>query len=124
MRRLIATFGLLATLVPLQAIAKTDKPNILLIMSDDVGITNISAYGEGLVGGSELGIADNTIVVYTCDNGPHYNGWLDGGISPFRGEKNTNWEGGFRVPGMVRWPGKIKSEHVSNEIMSHLDWVL
>ena len=71
----------------------------------------------------ELGIADNTIVVYTCDNGPHYNGWPDGGISPFRGEKNTNWEGGFRVPGMVRWPAKIKPGQVSNEIMSHLDWV-
>lgn len=71
----------------------------------------------------ELGIADNTIVVYTCDNGPHYNGWPDGGISPFRGEKNTNWEGGFRVPGMVRWPAKIDGGKVSNEIMSHTDWV-
>jgi arylsulfatase len=71
----------------------------------------------------ELGIADNTIVVYTSDNGPHYNGWPDGGISPFRGEKNTNWEGGFRVPGMVRWPTKIKPGQVSNEIMAHLDWV-
>jgi arylsulfatase len=71
----------------------------------------------------ELGIVDNTIVVYTSDNGPHYNGWPDGGISPFRGEKNTNWEGGFRVPAMVRWPGKIRAGHVSNEIMSHLDWV-
>jgi len=71
----------------------------------------------------ELGIEDNTIVVYTCDNGPHYNGWPDGGISPFRGEKNTNWEGGFRVPGMVRWPARIKPGQVSNEIISHLDWV-
>jgi arylsulfatase len=71
----------------------------------------------------ELGIAENTIVVYTSDNGLHYNGWPDGGISPFRGEKNTNWEGGFRVPGMVRWPGKIKAGYVSNAIMSHLDWV-
>ena len=70
----------------------------------------------------ELGIADNTIVVYTSDNGPHYNAWPDGGISPFRGEKNTNWEGGFRVPGMVRWPAKIKGGQVSNEMMAHLDW--
>jgi arylsulfatase len=71
----------------------------------------------------ELGIDDNTIVVYSSDNGPHYNAWPDGGITPFRGEKNTNWEGGFRVPGMLRWPAKIKSGQVSNEIMAHLDWV-
>ena len=71
----------------------------------------------------ELGIDDNTIIVYTTDNGPHYNCWPDGGITPFRGEKNTNLEGGFRVPGMVRWPEKIKPGQVSNEIMAHLDWV-
>ena len=71
----------------------------------------------------EFGIDDNTIIVYTTDNGPHYNCWPDGGITPFRGEKNTNWEGGFRVPGMVRWPEKIKPGQVSNEIMAHLDWV-
>ena len=70
----------------------------------------------------ELKIADNTIVIYTCDNGPHYNGWPDGGISPFRGEKNTNWEGGYRVPGLVRWPAMIKPG-VTTEIVSHLDWV-
>lgn len=71
----------------------------------------------------QLGIADNTIVVYTTDNGPHYNEWPDGGITPFRGEKNTNWEGAFRVPAMVRWTGKIPAGSVSNSIMSHLDWV-
>jgi arylsulfatase len=71
----------------------------------------------------ELKIADNTIVVYTCDNGPHYNAWPDGGITPFRGEKNTNWEGGYRVPAMVRWPGKISAGVVSNEIVCHRDWV-
>jgi arylsulfatase len=70
----------------------------------------------------ELGIAENTIVVYSTDNGPHYNTWPDGANSPFRGEKNTNWEGGYRVPGLVRWPGKIAPGSVSNEIMSHLDW--
>ena len=70
----------------------------------------------------ELGIADNTIVFYSTDNGPHYNTWPDGANSPFRGEKNTNWEGGYRVPAFVRWPGKIKAGAVSNEIMSHLDW--
>ncbi len=73
----------------------------------------------------ELKITDNTIVVYTSDNGSHYNEWPDGGISPFRGEKNTNWEGGYRVPGMVRWPAKLKAGTVSNsnEVVSHLDWV-
>ena len=71
----------------------------------------------------ELGISNNTIVIYTTDNGPHYNMWPDGGITPFRGEKNTNWEGGFRVPAMVRWPEKIAAGQVSNEIMSHLDWM-
>ncbi len=71
----------------------------------------------------DLGIADNTIVVYSTDNGPHYNQWPDAAITPFRGEKNTNWEGGFRVPAMVRWPGKIKAGTISNQVMSHLDWV-
>ncbi|MEM1144012.1 MAG: arylsulfatase [Pseudomonadota bacterium] len=71
----------------------------------------------------ELGIADNTIVVYSTDNGPHFNQWPDGAITPFRGEKNTNWEGGFRVPAMVRWPGRIKAGQISNQVMSHLDWV-
>lgn len=71
----------------------------------------------------DLGITDNTIVVYSTDNGPHFNEWPDGGITPFRGEKNTNWEGGFRVPCVVRWPGKIKPNSVTNEIVSHQDWV-
>ena len=70
-----------------------------------------------------LGVADNTIVLYSTDNGPHYNEWPDGGISPFRGEKNTNWEGGFRVPAVVRWPGHIKAGSETNEIVSHQDWV-
>ncbi len=71
----------------------------------------------------ELGIADNTIVIYSTDNGPHYNMWPDAGISPFRGEKNTNWEGGFRVPALVRWPGQVEAGSISNQVMSHLDWV-
>ncbi|MBP0021483.1 MAG: arylsulfatase [Cyanobacteria bacterium SBLK] len=70
-----------------------------------------------------LDIADNTIVIYTTDNGPHYNEWPDGGLTPFRGEKNTNWEGGYRVPGLVRWTGHIPAGTVSHEIFSHLDWV-
>ncbi|TXS95783.1 arylsulfatase [Parahaliea maris] len=71
----------------------------------------------------ELGIADNTIVIYSTDNGPHFNMWPDGGITPFRGEKNTNWEGGYRVPLVIRWPGKIAPDSVSNDIASHTDWV-
>jgi arylsulfatase len=71
----------------------------------------------------ELGIADNTIVMYGTDNGPHMNTWPDGGMTPFRNEKNSNWEGAYRVPAMVRWPGKIKAGSVSNEIMSHMDWM-
>ena len=57
----------------------------------------------------ELGIADDTFVMYSTDNGPHRNSWPDGGMTPFRSEKNTNWEGAFRIPLMVRWPGKIKA---------------
>ena len=70
-----------------------------------------------------LGIADNTIVMYSTDNGPHTNEWPDGGTAPFRGEKNTNWEGGFRVPTVVRWPGHIAPNSVTNEIVSHQDWL-
>jgi Sulfatase len=70
----------------------------------------------------DLGIADNTIVLYTTDNGPHMNSWPDGAMTPFRSEKNTNWEGAFRVPAMIRWPGLIKPGTVSNDIVSGLDW--
>jgi arylsulfatase len=71
----------------------------------------------------ELGIADNTVVFYSTDNGPHMNSWPDAAMTPFRGEKNTNWEGGWRVPAMVRWPGKIEPGSVSNEIVHHMDWL-
>ncbi|MEM8631968.1 MAG: arylsulfatase [Pseudomonadota bacterium] len=71
----------------------------------------------------ELGIADNTIVHYSTDNGPHYNTWPDAAATPFWGEKNTNWEGGWRVPSMVRWPGTIEPGSISNEIMHHMDWL-
>ncbi len=98
------------------------------------GVTGLGIYADGMVEHDghvgqllglldELKIADNTIVIYTCDNGPHFNEWPDGGNTWFRSEKNTNWEGGYRVSGMVRWPGKIKAGSVSNEIISHLDWV-
>jgi arylsulfatase len=71
----------------------------------------------------ELGIADDTIVMYSTDNGPHYNSWPDAGITPFRAEKNTNWEGGWRVPAFVRWPGHFKPGTVLNDIVSHQDWL-
>jgi arylsulfatase A-like enzyme len=71
----------------------------------------------------DMGIADNTIVVYTSDNGPHMNSWPDGAMTPFRSEKDTNWEGAFRVPCLVRWPGNIKPGTVTAEMMSHNDWV-
>ncbi|PLW67219.1 arylsulfatase [Pseudohalioglobus lutimaris] len=79
--------------------------------------------GQLLARLDQLGIADNTIVIYSTDNGPHYNQWPDAAITPFRGEKNTNWEGGFRVPAMIRWPGRVEAGGVSNQVMSHLDWV-
>jgi arylsulfatase A-like enzyme len=71
----------------------------------------------------ELGIADDTIVIYSTDNGPHRNSWPDAGTTPFRSEKNTNWEGAFRVPEMIRWPGKIEAGSISNDIIQHHDWL-
>src|SRR3546814_8081020 len=68
----------------------------------------------------ELGIVDDTFVMYSTDNGPHCNSWPDAGTTPFRSEKNTNWEGAYRVPAMIRWPGHIKPGSVSNDIVSHL----
>ena len=71
----------------------------------------------------ELGIADNTIVVFTTDNGAEKFTWPDGGTIPFRGEKGSTWEGGFRAPAMVRWPGTIKPGTVINDIFSGEDWM-
>ena len=98
------------------------------------GISGQDEYSDGMVEHDmhvgqlldvidELGIADNTIVHYSTDNGPHMNTWPDAASSPFFGEKNTNWEGGWRVPSMVRWPGQIEAGSVSNEIMHHMDWL-
>jgi arylsulfatase len=98
------------------------------------GISGQDEYADGMVEHDmhvgklldlldELGIADNTIVHYSTDNGPHMNTWPDAAWSPFRGEKNTNWEGGWRVPSAVRWPGNIEAGTVSNEIMHHMDWL-
>jgi arylsulfatase len=70
----------------------------------------------------ELGIADDTIVMYSTDNGPHMNTWPDAGMTPFRNEKNSNWEGAYRVPAMVRWPARIPAGTVLNGMVSHNDW--
>jgi len=98
------------------------------------GISGQDEYADGMVEHDmhvgkflalldELGIADNTIVFYSTDNGPHMNTWPDAGWNPFRGEKNTNWEGGWRVPAMARWPGKIPAGEWTNEIVHHMDWL-
>ena len=79
--------------------------------------------GEMLDFLDELGLADDTLVQYSTDNGPHMNTWPDAGTTPFRSEKNTNWEGAFRVPLVVRWPGKIKAGSVANGIVQHHDWL-
>jgi arylsulfatase A-like enzyme len=71
----------------------------------------------------DLGIAKNTIVMYSTDNGPHYNSWPDAGTTPFRSEKNSNWEGAFRVPAFVRWPGHFPAGVTLNGIVSHEDWL-
>jgi arylsulfatase len=71
----------------------------------------------------ELGIAEDTFVMYSTDNGPHMNSWPDGAMTPFRSEKDTNWEGAFRVPMMVRWPGHVPAGVVSNDIVHHHDWL-
>jgi arylsulfatase len=90
---------------------------------NDVMVAHDEHIGQMLKKLDDLGIADNTIVMYSTDNGPHYNTWPDGGITPFRAEKNTNWEGAWRVPAFVRWPGKFKAGTVLNGIVSHQDWL-
>ena len=90
---------------------------------NDVMVAHDENVGKLLAKLDELGIADDTIVVYTTDNGPHYNTWPDAGITPFRSEKNTNWEGGWRVPAFVRWPGRFKAGTVLNDIICHQDWL-
>jgi arylsulfatase len=101
---------------------------------DAVGRTGIGLYPDGMVEHDDhvgilldkldkLGIADNTIVVYSTDNGAESFTWPDGGITPFHGEKGTTWEGGFRVPQVIRWPGVIKPGTIYNDIVSHEDWL-
>jgi arylsulfatase A-like enzyme len=88
----------------------------------DVMIDHDKNVGTVLQKIDDLGLSDNSIVFYSTDNGPHANSWPDAATTPFRSEKNTNWEGAYRVPAMVRWPGHIKAGAVSNEIICHLDW--
>jgi arylsulfatase len=99
---------------------------------ESVGKTGLGVYPDGMVEHDghvgklldkldQLGIADNTIVMYSTDNGAEVMSWPDGGSTPFRGEKDTNWEGGWRVPCAIRWPGQIKPGTVSNEVFSHTD---
>lgn len=89
----------------------------------DTMIDHDKNVGEMLDYLDELGITEDTFVMYSTDNGPHMNSWPDGGMTPFRSEKNSNWEGAFRVPLIVRWPGKIEAGKVSNEIVQHHDWL-
>ena len=88
---------------------------------NDAMVAHDEHIGEMLDKLDELGIADDTIVMYSTDNGVHYNTWPDAGITPFRSEKNTNWEGGWRVPAFLRWPGKIPAGSVLNGLVSHQD---
>ena len=98
------------------------------------GKTGLGIYADGMVEHDgqvgqllkkldDLGIANNTIVIYTTDNGAEVMSWPDGGTTPFRGEKNTNWEGGYRVPAMVRWPGLVQPGTEINEVFSAEDWM-
>jgi arylsulfatase len=100
---------------------------------DKPGLTARTEYADGMIEHDamvgtllkkldDLGIANDTLVIYTADNGPHMNAWPDAAMTPFRSEKDTNWEGAFRVPAMMRWPGHIQPGQVSNEIVSALDW--
>jgi arylsulfatase A-like enzyme len=104
------------------------------VKAEHIGLSGQDEYGDGMVEHDmhvgellklidDLGLAEDTIVQYSTDNGPHYNTWPDAGTTPFRGEKNSNWEGAFRVPCFVRWPGKFEAGVTLNGIASHEDWL-
>jgi arylsulfatase len=131
------------TLDYLEKAAKADKPFFLWwnstrmhifthLKDESKGKTGLGTYPDGMVEHDghvgqildkldELGLTDNTIVMYSTDNGAEVFSWPDGGTTPFRGEKNENWEGGYRVPCAIRWPGHIKPGTVNNDIFSHED---
>ena len=104
------------------------------VKEENRGISGQDEYSDGMVEHDmlvgdllnyldELGLAEDTLVVYSTDNGPHYNTWPDAGTTPFHGEKNSNWEGAFRVPCFVRWPGRFPAGVTLNGIVSHEDWL-
>ena len=104
------------------------------VKAENRGISGQDEYSDGMVEHDrhvgellklidQLGLAENTIVQYSTDNGPHYNTWPDAGTTPFRSEKNSNWEGAYRVPCFVRWPGKFPAGETLNGIVSHEDWL-
>ncbi len=104
------------------------------VKAEHRGISGQDAYSDGMVEHDahvgkllktldDLGIADNTIVFYSTDNGPHYNTWPDAGTTPFRSEKNSNWEGAYRVPAFIRWPGHFPAGKTLNGIVAHEDWL-
>lgn len=104
------------------------------VKPEHIGISGQDEYSDGMVEHDmhvgellalidELGLTDNTIVQYSTDNGPHYNTWPDAGTTPFRGEKNSNWEGAFRVPCFIKWTGKFPAGTTLNGIVSHEDWL-
>jgi arylsulfatase A-like enzyme len=104
------------------------------LKKESEGVTGIGLYPDGMVEHDgfigqvlkkldDLKVADNTIVVYSTDNGAETMSWPDGGVTPFTGEKGTTWEGGFRIPMVVRWPGVIKPGTTYNDIISHEDWM-
>ena len=104
------------------------------VKADRRGLSGQDEYGDGMVEHDmhvgellklldDLGIANDTILMYSTDNGPHYNTWPDAGTTPFRSEKNSNWEGAYRVPAFVRWPGHFPAGKTLNGIVAHEDWL-
>jgi arylsulfatase A-like enzyme len=105
------------------------------VKADNRGKSGQDEYGDGMVEHDvhvglllkkvdDLGIANDTIVFYSTDNGPHYNAWPDAGTTPFRSEKNSNWEGAYRVPAFIRWPGKFMAGKTVNGLVAHEDWLV
>jgi arylsulfatase len=104
------------------------------VKDEHIGISGQDEYGDGMVEHDmhvgellalldELKITNNTVVMYSTDNGPHYNTWPDAGTTPFHGEKNSSWEGAYRVPTFVKWPGHFPAGTTLNGIVSHEDWL-
>lgn len=104
------------------------------VKKEHIGISGQDEYSDGMVEHDmqvgellklidDLGLTDNTIVMYSTDNGPHYNTWPDAGTTPFRSEKNSNWEGAYRVPTFIKWPGHFPVNITLNGIVSHEDWL-